>query len=207
MLSCTPSPFISDHYIVKCEIKYKKDRPTEENITYHKISKRDTDAFLKDLVLTGVTDDLDLAMMIHVFQHELCRVLDKHTPILTRKLPARQPKPWFNEDIKEQKQKVQRRERIWRKYRETHQWLAFKAEKQQYRFMLKDAKTEAVSNIIMECDRDIKKHYQVIYNMTGKHSINPLPDSDSELGHMTYIDQSWSFKITTGHVTLQGKHN
>ena len=28
-----------------------------------------------------------------------------------------------------------------------------------------------------------------------------------ELGHMTYIDQSWSFKITTGHVTLQGKHN
>ena len=28
-----------------------------------------------------------------------------------------------------------------------------------------------------------------------------------ELDHMTYIDQSWSFKITTGHVTLQGKHN
>ena len=27
-----------------------------------------------------------------------------------------------------------------------------------------------------------------------------------ELCHMTYIDQSWSFKIT-GHVTLQGKHN
>ena len=27
-----------------------------------------------------------------------------------------------------------------------------------------------------------------------------------KLGHMTYIDQSWSFKIT-GHVTLQGKHN
>ena len=28
-----------------------------------------------------------------------------------------------------------------------------------------------------------------------------------ELGHMTYIDQSMSFKITTSHVTLQGKHN
>ena len=28
-----------------------------------------------------------------------------------------------------------------------------------------------------------------------------------ELGHMTYIDQPWSFKIITGHVTLQGKHN
>ena len=46
--------------------------------------------------------------------------------------------------------------------------------------MLKDAKTMAVSNLIMECDRDIKKLYQVIYNMTGKHSIKPSPDSDSD---------------------------
>ena len=61
---------------------------------------------MKDVVLTGVTDDLDTAMMIHVFQHELGRVLDKHAPIMTRKLPARQPKSWFNEDIKEQKWEV-----------------------------------------------------------------------------------------------------
>ena len=32
----------------------------------------------------------------------------------------------------------------------------------------------------MECGRDIRKLYQVIYNMTGKHSINPLPDLDSD---------------------------
>ena len=30
---------------------------------------------MKDLVLTGVTDDLDPAMMIHVFQHELTEFL------------------------------------------------------------------------------------------------------------------------------------
>ena len=120
ILSCAPGQFISDQCMVTCEIKYKNDSPTEENITYHRISKLDTDAFIKDLVLTGVTDDLDPAMMIHVFQHKLSRVHDKHTPIMTRKLPARQPKPWFNEDIKEQK---------WRKYRENHQWLGFKVEK------------------------------------------------------------------------------
>ena len=46
--------------------------------------------------------------------------------------------------------------------------------------MLKEAKTNAVISLIIECDRDIRKLYQVIYNMTGKHSINPLPDSDSD---------------------------
>ena len=69
MLRCTPGPFISDHCMVKGEIKYKWDRPTEENIAYQKINKIDTDTFVKDLVLTGVTNDLDPAIMIHVFQH------------------------------------------------------------------------------------------------------------------------------------------
>ena len=40
-------------------------------MTYHKIDKIDIDAFMKDLVLSGVTDDLDTAMMIQVFQYEL----------------------------------------------------------------------------------------------------------------------------------------
>ena len=70
MLRCTPGPFISNYCVVKCEIKYNRDRPIEENITYHEINKIETNAFMKDLVLTGVTDDLDPAMMIHVFQHE-----------------------------------------------------------------------------------------------------------------------------------------
>ena len=59
----------------------------------------------------------------------------------------------------------------------TNGWIL---KKQQYRLMFKDAKTKAVSNLIMECDRDIKMLYHVIYNMTGKHCINPLPDSDSD---------------------------
>ena len=46
--------------------------------------------------------------------------------------------------------------------------------------MLKDAKISSVSNLIIECGRDVKKLYQVIYNMTGKCSINPLPNSDSD---------------------------
>ena len=103
-------------------------------------------------------------------------VLGEHAPMITKRLPIRQPKPWFSEDIKEQKQKVCRRERIWRSYRENHQWLAFKSEKQKYREMLKEAKIGTVSNLIIECDRDVKKLYQVIYNMTDKHSINPLPN-------------------------------
>ena len=48
--------------------------------------------------------------------------------------------------------------------------------------MFRDAKTKAVSNLIMECDRDIKKSSikSFITWQANKHSINPLPDSDSD---------------------------
>ena len=91
-----PSPFISDHCVFKCEIKYKRDRPIEEYIRYWKINKIDTDAFVKDLLLTKITDDLDLAMKIDVFQHELGIVLEEDAPMITKRLSIRQPKPWFS---------------------------------------------------------------------------------------------------------------
>ena len=81
MMRCTPGPFISDHCVVKCEIKYRRDRPMEEYIRYWKINKIDTDAFVKDLLLAKTTDDLDLATMLDVFQQELGKVLDEHAPI------------------------------------------------------------------------------------------------------------------------------
>ena len=162
------------------EINYKRDWPIEEYIRYRRISKIDTDAYTKDLLLTRITDDLELDTMIDVFQQELVRVLDEHAPLIGKRLQTRKPKPWFREDIKEQKQKVHRRERIWRRYREDHQWLAFKSEKKKYREMLKEAKINSVSKLIIKCGRDVKKLYQVIYNMTGKCSLNPLPNSDND---------------------------
>ena len=105
IIKCTPGPFISDHCIVKCEINYKRDRPTEEYIRYQKISKINTDAYVKDLLLTKITNDLELDTMIDVFQQELVRVLDEHAPMIRKRLQIKQPKPRFREDVKEQNRK------------------------------------------------------------------------------------------------------
>ena len=47
MMRCTPGPFISNHCVVKYEIKYRRDRPIEEYIRYWKINKMDNDAFVR----------------------------------------------------------------------------------------------------------------------------------------------------------------
>ena len=44
---------------------------------------------MKDVLLTNITDDLDLATMIDVFQQELGKVLDEHTSMITKRLPIR----------------------------------------------------------------------------------------------------------------------
>ena len=77
-----------------------------------------------------IADDLDLA--VSSFNDELKWVLDiiapeKEKPISMRKLPV-----WYDEEVREQHCVVRRHERIWQKYREDHQWKAYKVERNHY---------------------------------------------------------------------------
>ena len=79
-------------------------------------------------------------------------------------------------ELKQQKQTV-RRERIWRKYRAKHQWLALKEERKKYIAMIRRAKTHTLSSQVIEVGKDTQKLFRLIDAMTGKNKSNPLPSS------------------------------
>ena len=129
---CDPGPFISDHRAVLIELSILKVIPP-------KVKKiiRDLHRVMDDDLITNfcdekvsITDDLDLA--VSSFNIELKWVLDivapeKEKVISMRKLPI-----WYDEDVREQHCIVKKRERIWQKYREDHQWKAYKVERNRY---------------------------------------------------------------------------
>ena len=75
---------------------------------------------LADMDLKG--DDLD--SIISEFETKLMQTLDKHTPEVTKKIMGRKRQPWFDDNIKNLKRYMQRREKVWRKYKQSHQWRA-----------------------------------------------------------------------------------
>ena len=71
-----------------------------------------------------------------------------------------------------------RREKIWRKYKEEHQFKALIREQRKYRTMLQDQRRKVVSDKVMEYKGNIKELYKLINNLTGCATENPLPSND-----------------------------
>ena len=103
--------------------------------------------------------------------------LDTQAPLKKKQLPIRTRVPWYTNELKQQKQTVRRRERIWRKYRAKHQWTALKEERKKYIAMIRRAKTHMQSSQVIEAGKDTKKLFRLIDMMTGKNKSNPLPPS------------------------------
>ena len=125
--------------------------------------------------------DENIDELVLVLEVELDRVLDLHAPSRTKYIMLRQSRPWFTEEIRTQKKTVRRREKIWRKYREDHQFVALKVECNKYRKMLNQSKCNITSVKVAECKGDSKLLYRLVNNLTGSKDENPMPEhSNSE---------------------------
>ena len=114
------------------------------------------------------------------FDEALNRALDKYVPVQTKMISERSKVPWFIKSVKEFKQKMRQRERLWRKYKMKDLWLAFKVARQNYCKSLNDAKTMVISNKVLECGPDMMKLYAVVNGILGTTKCNLLPEYDSD---------------------------
>ena len=88
-----------------------------------------------------VDDCYDIDVLVHNIETTLWDILEVHVLLTTISVTFQHICPWFTSNIKHQKIKnVRWHERIWYKYREDHQWHAYKNEKWKYNNMLKEAK-------------------------------------------------------------------
>ena len=116
--------------------------------------------------------------MINSLKSVLTEALDKHAPATTKTLTTWKSNPWFTEEIRTQKRILRKMERVYHRYKTNTSWQNFRIQKQNYRDMLKKAKTEAVSEKVAECSNDTKKLHKIVNNILGTTNEKPLPPSD-----------------------------
>ena len=156
--SCTHRSFVLDHYVVLCQKSIEREDIETKSVTYRNLKNLDEQAF-EDEIRTEYPDDQKLDELIRSFEGNLRDVLDKVAPERTKIITSRRKQPWFGEQLKGQKQCIRRREKIWKRYRLEFNWKAMKTEQKIYRDMLRKAKVETISNLVLECSKDTKKLY------------------------------------------------
>ena len=119
-------------------------------------------------------------MLAQNIERSMEKLLEEHAAEQIKTVTIRSNNPWFNNKVKELKRRVRRREKIWRKYKEEHQWSALKIAWKEHRSALKRSRIRKISEKVNECKENIKKLCSLVHNITGNVKGNPLPDSISD---------------------------
>ncbi len=109
----------------------RKPACPQKVVKFRKLKKGNMEELRKDIkeTLDRRKTINDLVVLVDHYNHELSRILDKHTPEEERQVNLRKPTPWTSEDMKLEKQKRRRFERRWRKTRLLVDENAFKRQK------------------------------------------------------------------------------
>ena len=184
VLKCSQGPYLSDHCVVTCTTTIKRSDIKQEKVSYRKLRDIDATDFLKDMNLPRIVkvgDNID--DICAVFNEEATKTLDKHAPLKEKIMTTREKKPWYSEEIRQQKRIFRKSERIWKKNGTPEALSALKVERMKYKHMLRKSKTETIQNKVIECAKDSKKLYKLVSELLGFKSENPLPPdrTDKEL--------------------------
>ena len=183
VVKCRSGLFVSDHCIVICDMALAKPEIKCRQITYQDLDSLDPEVMASVIKLDDTLLDAsppDLESWVTQFEESLSSALDKYAPAQTKMILERSKVPWFTKRVKEFKQKMRHREKLWRKYKRKDLWLAFKVARQDYHKSLNDAKMMVISNKVLECGPDMKKLYAVVNGLLGTTKCNPLPECDSD---------------------------
>ena len=99
------------------------------------------------------------------------------------KITNRKPKPWYDEDLKQQRTVMKSRKHKWIKYHENHLWKTYVRKRNVYNTMLKFKKNDCLHRIIKANSHDTRTLFKLVSEITGSNKPNPMPDapSDNEL--------------------------
>ena len=111
-------------------------------------------------------EELSLDEMVEVLDNNLQDATDALASIKSRTLLFRTTNPWFNNEVRDQKRRMRKQEKKWRKYKLESNCKAFKLERVKYRQMLREARRVKVAEKVNECGNDVKKLYTLVNNQT-----------------------------------------
>ena len=133
---CSQRDYISDHCLITCILGIDKVITTRKEITYHKVKSVNVLNMASDIrkgLMDSSTKSTSLEERVMQFESILKSLLENHAPVKTKLMPLQKPTPWFTEEVKKLKQTMQRKEKIWRKYKLDSTWIAFKVARNRYK--------------------------------------------------------------------------
>ena len=104
----------------------------------------------------------ELALLYDV---TLSDVLEKHAPLVTKKIVVRSQVPWFTDSVRTGKRKKRKAEKRWLKTRADGDWDAYKTVRNATLHLLNTARRTHHTDLIMENKDNQKKLFNIVKSL------------------------------------------
>ena len=175
-----PGPYISDLGLLILETTINKIEPQNITTKYRKSAKNINNIFKEKFCDEEILKSTTLQDAINHFTKEVLKALDDIAPLKKVKTTNRKPKPWYDEDLKQQRAIMKNREFKWMKYHDDHLWKAYVRERNRYNTVLKFKKNDCLHRIIKTNSNSTRKLFKLVSKITGSSKPNPMPDAQSD---------------------------
>ena len=145
-------------------------------IKFHKLKNINSALFHMDLrgCLENQPEQLD--DQVKQYNTKLCVVLDKHAPIIEKKIRDSHHQPWFNDRINSEIVLRRKKERIWLKDQSEYSLKAFYVQHRHVANIIKTAQHNYYKEIIQENHNDYKAIFNIANSLLFRKSDSPMPD-------------------------------
>ena len=177
----------SDHYAIEFECNLDIECDSAHAISFRKISKIDISAFNSDISGLDRNDysSMDIESLVNLYDSTLRSALDKHAPLVSKKVKCRTIKPWIDHEVLSQRTKRRKLERVMRKTRTDQSLVDFKTQKNLVNHLTETKKISFFNSAIAKCNGNQKGIYNLLRRSSNKQTkpVYPYAPSDEVLAN------------------------
>ena len=116
-------------------------------------------------------------MLVNEYNTVLRSSLDKHAPLITKRVKNEIAKPWYDEEVHNEKNERRKLERAWRNSGSSEHLKRYKTQKNHVNRMIDDKKIAFCNNSISDKSGDQKALYKLVRKLTNKPTDVAYPES------------------------------
>lgn len=170
-----------DHMAVTFNTTLTKPSLSRKSVSYRKLRKIDINAFRSDIKSSPKLNNIDgtAEHLLECYTGGITELVDRHAPLCHKTITLRPNAPWYDDKLRDAKQKRRRLERKWQKHRiEVHHQI-YREQCRAVSKLLVETRRRYYQNKIAESGSDQKAIYTVVRHLLGQSTSVTLPDYES----------------------------
>ena len=164
-LSDSYENLLRDHFAIIFDTRLEKPPPIKKTVSFRKHKSINIETFREDLKLIALLNPevsiSNLDEYVELLNTSLTSLIEKHAPLLTKKIVLRPSNPWYNDELHEAKHLKRKLERKWKQSKLTVDHEIYRKQCAIVNKMLKQTRINFYSHQIESCGRDQKTLFKV----------------------------------------------